>query len=51
MYRNIVTTSSDLELWTCEISYVSWIWFILQLIHALDKRSGNKTNPNQIHET
>ena len=20
-------TPSDLELWTCEISYVSWIWF------------------------
>jgi len=22
-----VTTPSDLELWTREISYVSWIWF------------------------
>jgi len=29
MYRNIVTTSSDLELWTREIRYVSWIWFVL----------------------
>jgi len=27
MCRNIVTTPSDLELWTCEISYVSWLWF------------------------
>ena len=27
MCRNTVTTPSDLELWTREISYVSWIWF------------------------
>ena len=31
MCRNIVTTPSDLELWTREISYVSWIWFGIQL--------------------
>ena len=28
MCRNTVTTPSDLELWTREISYVSWIWFM-----------------------
>ena len=27
MWRNTVTTSSGLELWTCEVSYVSWSWF------------------------
>ena len=27
MCRNIVTTPSDLKLWTHEISYVQWIWF------------------------
>ena len=27
MCRNIVTTLLDLELWTPEFSYVSWIWF------------------------
>jgi len=25
--RNTVTTPSDLELWTREVSYISWIWF------------------------
>ena len=27
MCRNIVTTPSDVKLWTHEISHVSWIWF------------------------
>jgi len=27
MCKSIMTTPSDLELWTHEISYVSWIWF------------------------
>jgi len=41
-----MTTLSDLELWTCEISYVSWIWFglvdlwyyISQTLQAMDMR-------------
>ena len=27
MCRNIVTTPLDLELWTRQVSHVSWIWF------------------------
>ena len=46
MCRNIVTTPSDLEQWTREISYVSWIWFglvdlwyhISRILQAMDMR-------------
>ena len=46
MCKNIVTTSSDMDLWTREISYVSWIWFglvdlwyhISRTLQAMDMR-------------
>jgi len=46
MCKYIVTTPSDLELWTREISYASWIWFGLvdlwynnsQTLQAMDMR-------------
>ena len=48
MCRNTVTTPSDVKLWTHEISYVSWIWFmwvnscwhihIYQTLLAMDMR-------------
>ena len=34
MCKSIVTTPSDLELWTREISYVSWIWHVGEFVLA-----------------
>ena len=39
MCRNIVTTPSDLELWTHEFSYVSLIWLICGTINSRTLRA------------